>query len=427
MNARDPASLSWNDTLPDWYVKKHGRQPCVNIGTAGHVDHGKTTLIQSLTGRWTSVHSQELRRGITIRVGYTDAAFYKCASCEPPLGHSTSPKCPECGSESELSRVVSFVDSPGHESLMANMLSGAALMDGSLLVVAANQKVPQLQTEEHLLALDILGIKQIVVVQNKVDLLTYEQAIENHDAIAAFLKGSGRESAPILPVSAQSSLNTNALIASIDETIPTPERDPSEKPIMHVLRSFDVNRPGTDIGGISGGVIGGSLTQGSLHVGDEIEIRPGVLDERKGRHDPLTTTIVSLGTGAGRVEEVRPGGLVAIGTRLDPAMTAGDSLTGSVIGAPGSLPENVSGATMEVSLFDAAVGETDTKISPIKAGEMLRLSVGTAPALCQAKSAKGNRVTVEFRRSVCLLGGRSVAISRKMADRWRLIGAGAVG
>ena len=102
----------------------------------------KQLLIQALTGSWTSVHSQELKRGITIKVGYSDAAFYKCKSCEDPLGYSTTPKCNNCGDESELSRVVSFVDSPGHESLMANMLSGSALMDGALLLVGANEKVP---------------------------------------------------------------------------------------------------------------------------------------------------------------------------------------------------------------------------------------------------------------------------------------------
>ena len=130
--------MHWRETLPDWYIKKYGYQPCINIGTAGHVDHGKTSLIQALTGSWTSVHSQELKRGITIRVGYSDAAFYKCKKCEEPLGYSTTPKCNNCGDESELSRVVSFVDSPGHESLMANMLSGSALMDGALLLVAAS-------------------------------------------------------------------------------------------------------------------------------------------------------------------------------------------------------------------------------------------------------------------------------------------------
>ena len=129
------------------------------------MDHGKTTLVQSLTGVWTSTHSQELKRGITIRVGYSDVAFYKCPKCSEPEGYSTESKCANCGKKSELTRVVSIVDSPGHESLMANMLSGAALMDGGILVIGADQKVPQLQTEEHLLALQILGIKQLVVVR----------------------------------------------------------------------------------------------------------------------------------------------------------------------------------------------------------------------------------------------------------------------
>ena len=118
--------LHWKETLPEWYVKEYGYQPCVNIGTSGHVDHGKTTLVEAITGVWTSGHSEELRRGITIKVGYADAAFYKCAQCPPPLCYSTKPECNNCGGVSELSRVVSFVDSPGHESLMANMLSGAA-------------------------------------------------------------------------------------------------------------------------------------------------------------------------------------------------------------------------------------------------------------------------------------------------------------
>ena len=189
--------MHWRETLPDWYVKQYGYQPCVNIGTAGHVDHGKTTLIQALTGQWTSVHSQELKRGITIRVGYSDAAFYKCKKCEVPLGYSTTPKCPNCGKESELSRVVSFVDSPGHESLMANMLSGAALMDGALLLVAANQKVPQPQTKEHLLALQILGIQQIVIIQNKVDLISYQDATANYADIVKFVKGTKAAKSPI--------------------------------------------------------------------------------------------------------------------------------------------------------------------------------------------------------------------------------------
>ena len=426
--------MHWRDTLPDWYVKEYGYQPCVNIGTAGHVDHGKTTLIQALTGSWTSVHSQELKRGITIRVGYSDAAFYKCNSCEDPLGYSTTPTCNNCNQESELTRVVSFVDSPGHESLMANMLSGSALMDGALLLVASNEQVPRPQTKEHMLALQTLGIKQIVIVQNKVDLLSYEKAMANHDEIADFLDGTHTEkNTPIIPISAQSSLNIDALIGAIESNIKTPKRDEKKETVMHVLRSFDVNRPGTSIKKIKGGVIGGSLTQGVFEVGDEIEIKPGISSEkRKGTYESLITTITSLGTAAGTVELVKPGGLVAIGTKLDPSMTRSDSFIGSVIGRPGTLPESTTSLRMSVSLFDSAVGTTeDVKVKPIQTGEMLRLNIGTAPIPGQAKSVRADGddtvVEVELKRPACTFEGGHVAISRRIAERWRLIGAGIVG
>ncbi|MFZ8907383.1 MAG: translation initiation factor IF-2 subunit gamma [Nitrosopumilaceae archaeon] len=420
--------MHWKETLPEWYVKKYGYQPCVNIGTAGHVDHGKTTLIQALTGSWTSVHSQELKRGITIRVGYSDAAFYKCPDCEEPLGYSTTPKCNNCGKESELSRVVSFVDSPGHESLMANMLSGSALMDGALLLVAANEKVPKPQTKEHLLALQTLGIQQIVIVQNKVDLISYKEAISNYQDITKFVKDTHASKSPIIPISAQSGLNIDALIGSIESTIKTPDRDESKDTVMHVLRSFDVNKPGTKLKNIKGGVIGGSLTEGIFNVGDEIEIKPGIMNEKKKTYEPLHTEITSLGTGAGIVDSVKPGGLVAIGTKLDPAMTRSDSFIGSVIGKPGTLPENSTSIKLEVNLFDSAVGiGEDVKVLPIQKDELLRLNIGTAPILGKVSKIKSKTAEIELRRPACIFEKGNVAISRRIADRWRLIGAGIVG
>ena len=420
--------MHWKETLPDWYIKKYGYQPCVNIGTTGHVDHGKTTLVQSITGTWTSVHSQELKRGITIRVGYSDAAFYKCKNCEDPLGYSTSPKCSNCGNESELSRVVSFVDSPGHESLMANMLSGSALMDGALLIIAANEKVPKPQTKEHLLALETLGIKQIVVVQNKVDLVSYKEAMANYSDIAKFVKGTNATKSPIIPISAQSGLNIDALIGAIETTLETPKRDESKNAVMHVLRSFDVNKPGSKIKDIKGGVIGGSLTQGKFTVGDEIEIKPGFLNEKKKTYQTIQTKIVSLGTGIGIVDSVKPGGLIAIGTQLDPSMTRTDSLIGSVIGKPDTLPEISSTTKLSISLFDSAVGMTgETKVLPVQMGELLRLNIGTAPVLSKVIKVKADIIEIEFRRPVCLFKNENVAISRRIADRWRLIGAGIVG
>jgi translation initiation factor 2 subunit 3 len=417
--------LHWKETLPEWYVKQYGFQPCVNIGTSGHVDHGKTTLVESITGVWTSGHSEELRRGITIKVGYADAAFYKCKNCPPPTCYSTQPECKNCGQVSEFERVVSFVDSPGHESLMANMLSGAALMDGAILVAAANERVPQPQTREHLLALQTLGIKQIVLVQNKVDLVSYEETIENYKQIKNFVKGSVADTAPIIPVSAQHKLNVDALIEAIESNIKTPERSKNSEPLMHVLRSFDINKPGLPISEVKGGVIGGSLIQGDFKTGDEIEIRPGLYDERKGKYEPIMSKISSLGTGAGIVQVVKPGGLVALGTTLDPYLVKSDSLIGSLVGLPSSLPPDVYDVTIELNLFETAVGTQElVKVDPIKIKESLRLNIGTAATLGTVTHIKDHFVEIKLKKPVCMVSQNRVAISRRIADRWRLIGSG---
>ena len=417
--------MHWKETLPEWYVKQYGYQPCVNIGTSGHVDHGKTTLVESITGVWTSGHSEELRRGITIKVGYADAAFYKCKNCPPPICYSTQPECKNCGQKSEFERVVSFVDSPGHESLMANMLSGAALMDGAILVTAANEKVPQPQTREHLLALQTLGIKQIVLVQNKVDLVSYEETIENYKQIKNFVKGSVAGAAPIIPVSAQHKLNIDALIEAIQINIKTPERSKNSEPLMHVLRSFDINKPGLPIGEVKGGVIGGSLIQGDFETGDEIEIRPGLYDEKKGKYEPIMSKISSLGTGAGIVQVVKPGGLVALGTTLDPYIVKSDSLIGSLVGLPDSLPPDIYDVTIELNLFETAVGTQElVKVDPIKIKESLRLNIGTAATLGSVTHVKNHTVEIKLKKPVCMVSNNRVAISRRISDRWRLIGSG---
>ena len=240
------------------------KPPEVNIGMIGHVDHGKTTLTQRLTGKWTDEHSEELKRGISIRLGYADAAFYKCQTCDDPACYSTQKTCPNCKGKTELLRVVSFVDAPGHETLMATMLSGAAIMDGALLVIAANEVCPQPQTREHLMALEIIGAKRIIIVQNKIDLVSEEDAVKNYEQIVKFVKGTCAESAPIIPVSAHHDINIDVLIKTMEEHIPTPKRDMEKPPLMYVARSFDVNKPGTKLSELKGGVVGGSLLQGTL-------------------------------------------------------------------------------------------------------------------------------------------------------------------
>ena len=133
------------------------------------MDNGKSTIVQSLTGVWTSRHSEELRRGITIRIGYADASFYECPTCEPPASYSTSKTCPNGHGPTKFLRTVSFVDCPGHHSLMVTMLSGAAIMDGSMFVVSANVKTTQAQDREHMLAAQMIGLRNMIVVQNKIE------------------------------------------------------------------------------------------------------------------------------------------------------------------------------------------------------------------------------------------------------------------
>jgi len=233
--------------------------PEVNIGLVGHVDHGKTTLTNALSGKWTDKHSEELKKGITIKLGYADVSYYQDED-----GFNVDGK-------GEHVRTISLVDSPGHETLMANVLSGAAIMDGAILLVAADEEVPQPQTREHLAALDIIGIENIVVVQNKIDKVSKEESKENYHQIKEFLEGSVAEDAPIIPISAQQEVNIDALAKTIDEEIPTPERDIESEPKMLIARSFDINKPGTDIGEIKGSVLGGSLVKGKLEEGEKIE------------------------------------------------------------------------------------------------------------------------------------------------------------
>src|SRR3989338_4273342 len=203
-------------------------QPEVNIGLVGHVDHGKTTLTERLSGKWTDTHSEEIKRGITIRLGYADTTIYKC-----PKDHYTTKKtCESCKSKTVFERKVSFIDAPGHETLMATMLSGAAIMDGALLLIAANEECPQPQTREHLMALDIIGIKDIIIIQSKIDLVTKEQAIENYNEIKSFIKGTIAENAPIIPISAQYNVNINLIIEAIEKHIPTVKRNLTKDPIF---------------------------------------------------------------------------------------------------------------------------------------------------------------------------------------------------
>lgn len=402
-------------------------QPEVNIGTLGHVDNGKSTLVQALTGVWTARHSEELRRGITIRIGYADAFIYKCLKCRGPYNYTIETKCPNCGSETKLKRAISFVDCPGHHSLMVTMLSGSALMDGALFVLASNAKCPQAQDREHLLAAQSVGIKNLVIVQNKIDVVNKERALENYKEIKAFVKGTIAEEAPIVPISAQHGTNIDVLLREIEERIPTPKRDLDAPPRLYVLRSFEVNKPGTDIDDILGGVIGGSIVQGAFRIGDQIEIKPGIPVQEGGKtkYEKLITTVRSLSVSRGQVEQATSGGLVGLGTDLDPSLSKSDGLVGSVAGKIDTLPPTLEKVTLDVQLFEKVVGtELAVPVEKIRTNEPLVLNVGTTVTSGLVTSARENLADITLRKPVCVEPTSKVAISRRIAESWRLIGFG---
>ena len=404
-------------------------QPEVNIGVVGHVDHGKSTLTERLTGERTDRHSEEIKRGISIRLGYADMTIYKCPDCPEPQCYSTTETCPTCKSKGELQRVVSFVDSPGHETLMATMLSGAAIMDGAILVIAANAPCPQPQTKEHLKELGIIAVDKIVVVQNKIDIVDAEQAEENYREIQEFVKGTVAEGAPILPVSAHHEVNFDALLMFIQQAIPTRPHDESKPAKMYVARSFDINQPGIAPEKLVGGVVGGSLIQGKLRVGDEVEISPGrqVTAGNKTEWKDISTEVRSLHSGGAPRKEVRPGGLIAIGTNLDPVLTKADGLVGRVVGPPGTLPEIMGKMSVEVHLLDRVVGTTeDLAVEEIKTSEPLMISVGTATTVGVVTSARENRADMTLKIPVVAEPGQRVAVSRRIGGKWRLIGYGVI-
>jgi len=397
----------------------------VNIGLVGHVDHGKTTLTKSLSGIWTDKHSEEIKRGISIRLGYAHCEFYKCERCDEPDSYSTETKCPKCGAKTKLLRRVSFVDAPGHETLIATMLSGASLMDGVILVIAADEECPQPQTLEHLMAIQIINIKNIIVVQNKVDIVSKEEALKNKEQIKKLLKEFNID-APIIPIAANYDVNKDVLIAAIEEYIKTPEREKSEDPFMYLVRSFDVNKPGDRFEDLKGGVVGGSLISGNLRIGDEIEIKPGIKKIKNNQEtwEPILTKITSLSEGEDSLTEVHPGGLIAVGTNLDPNLTKSDTLSGNVLGKPGSLPETLKEIKAEIFALDRKIGDSKGE-QEIKVNDSLMLSIGTTVTvgIVNKKNKKGE-YEIGLKLPVVAPKGAQFAISKRIGMRWRLVGYG---
>lgn len=386
----------------------------INIGIVGHIDHGKTTLLYKLSGKWASTHSEELKRGITIKLGYADIVIYKDEKGRLNRAKGTP------------LRHVSFVDAPGHEMLMATMLSGAAMIDGAILVVAANEGIKP-QTIEHLMALQAKKVKNLIVVQNKIDLIDAEQAKKNYAAVKELLKGK-YDNAPIIPVSALQEVNLDKIYEAIME-MPVPDRKEDAEPIFIVARSFDINKPGTTPENIHGTVLGGALKQGKLKTGDIIEIKPGrvVKEANQIKHHTLKTKIVKLFKGSRETKELTPGGSMSVETELDMAVGKSDLLAGNVASLAGKLPELATSVRIKHRLFPEVFGAGGhAKVEPIKPSEMLMLSINTSMTIGVVKRIKGDIIELSLKIPAVPFKGDNAGIARNINNHWRLIGYGEI-
>jgi translation initiation factor 2 subunit 3 len=395
--------------------KEEKQLPELNVGVVGHIDHGKTTLLAKLTGKFPDTHSEELKRGITIKLGYADMTISKDGNNYNNKG------------KGEPVRYISFIDAPGHEMLMATMLSGAAIIDAAILVIAANEGIKP-QTKEHFIALQAKKIKEIIIVQNKIDLVSREEALKNYKDIKEFVKGTIAENAPIIPVSAQQEINLDKLIEEIAK-LEIPKRDLDAEPIFLIARSFDINRPGTEVSKLHGGVLGGILKKGKLKVGDEIEIKPGLSIKKANQqtYQSLTTKILSLHRGDQSVKEIHPGASISIETELDPFLTKADSLSGCLVGLKGKLPELSYKVKIKAQLFEEVLGISEHKeVAPLKTKEMLMLSVNTTISVGTIEKISKDEAELFLNIPIVTLKGDNVGLARNIAGHWRLIGFGEV-
>ena len=397
------------------------KQSELNIGTLGHVDHGKTTLAYAISHIWTDVHSESIKRSMTIKLGYSDAVIRRCG-VEGKAFYTVQDKCPD-GKESIPYRRISLLDAPGHETLMATAIAGSSIIDAALLVISSTEQVPMPQTKEHLMVINAMGITKVIIAQTKIDIVGKERAKKNYEQIKAFIKGTPVENAPIIPVMANKGINIDSLLKEIAD-MKIPERDLKSDPVMYVARSFDVNKPGTEIKDLVGGVIGGSIIRGQFKIGDEIEIKPGMnLSKDKAKresYDPIIASITSLSAANEPLENAQAGGLIAVGTDADPSLTKADGLVGQIAGKAGTLPSTLNEITLEYHSLE----RTDLPKQSFRQTEPLILGIGTGTSVGYIKAIKKNRLEITLNHHACIDKKAKIAVMRNFGQRWRLSGFG---
>lgn len=303
-------------------------------------------------------------------------------------------------------------------------------MDAALLLIAGNESCPQPQTSEHLAAIEIMKLENIIILQNKVDLMREEVTQQHYESILKFIRGTVAEKSPVVPISAQLKINVDAVLDAIVHTIPVPVRDLSLEPRMIVIRSFDVNKPGAEIDDLKGGVAGGSILHGVLKLGDEIEIRPGIVSRDNSgalKCTPLFSKVISLNSEGNDLKYAVPGGLIGVGTQIDPTLCRADRLVGFVLGLKGKLPDIYSEIEINFYLLRRLLGVKtadgkQAKVAKLAKNEVIMVNIGSTSTGAKVAAIKNDAAKLVLTSPVCTDIGEKVALSRRIDKHWRLIG-----
>jgi translation initiation factor 2 subunit 3 len=403
-------------------------QPNMNIGTLGSVSDGKSTMIYQLTGIKTQKHSSEKQRNITIKPGYANLKIWYCDSCEEydsSSSEKTNLLCRYCNTDCELVNHISFVDCPGHAELILTMMGSLSLMKGSVVVISAAEpinKKPQLR--QHLIASKMANIDKLIICFNKLDLITKEVAIGRKKELDNLLNELEIIPYIIIPTSFNKKIGLNYLLKAMMEVFPPQENLFNSDSFFRITRSFDINKPGTNWQDVNGGVIGGSLINGEININDIVEIKPGILSKGKDGKivcQSIITKILSLETDGKNIDRVIPGGLIGIGTEIDPYYCKNDMLSGNVMGKPGTLPDVYN----EVKLKYKTLVDFDGKWEP-KNGDTVFLQIGNVSVESRLAKVNKENFTFSLLKPACIENNSKILICRKDEGILKIVGVGLI-
>jgi translation initiation factor 2 subunit 3 len=372
-----------------------------------------------LTGTKTQTHSKEKTRNITIKQGYANMKIWQNSK-----GEYTTTNSKELAMEDhKLVHHMSFVDCPGHQSLILTMMASVSLMKGAIVVVSAAEpieKKPQLI--QHLAAAKIAGLDKLIILFNKLDLISKDKALERKEELDNLLTKLGIVPTIIIPTCLNKKIGLQNLIKSLIEVFPpNSEEVNTSKPEFRLTRTFDINKPGIDWDHVKGGILGGSLIKGNLKIGDEVEIRPGYISKKDNAFivKPIKTIIKSIETDKINLDKIVPGGLIAIGTDIDPFFTKDDSLAGNVIGLVGFLPNVFLQITMQRNLTDQFEGSWNPAIN-----DKMYLQIGNINT--EATLIKKDNKELEFMLSKpsCIEENALIVICKQEQDVLKIVGYG---